>query len=69
MGYRQHLGKNLKKKKLLQVWARGKLCRSWSAPQGSLLANSRLGMDIVLAHPPGYHMDLEVQKIVEQNCK
>lgn len=69
MGYRKHLGKNLKGKKLLQVWGQGALCRSWCSVQESLLINSRLGMDVVLAYPEGYDLDPEVIEQVKKNCR
>lgn len=69
MGYRKHLGKNLKGKKLLQVWGQGALCRSWCSVQESLLINSRLGMDIVLAYPEGYDLDPEVIENTKKNCE
>ncbi len=69
MGYRQHLGKDLRGKKLLQVWGQGALCRSWCSVQESLLINSRFGMDIVLAYPEGYDLDPEVIEMVKKNCE
>ncbi|MFW9800065.1 MAG: ornithine carbamoyltransferase [Candidatus Thorarchaeota archaeon] len=68
MGYRMHGGKNLKGKKLLQVWGKGALVRSWSSVQESILVNSRLGMDVTLAHPEGYDLDPEVIKLCEENA-
>lgn len=68
MGYRKHLGKKLKGKKLLQVWGQGALCRSWCSVQESLLINSRLGMDVVLAHPEGYELDPWVIEMTKKNC-
>ena len=69
MGYRKHLGKNLKGKKLLQVWGQGALCRSWCSVQESLLINSRLGMDVTLAYPEGYDLDPEVIEMTKKNCE
>ncbi|MFP4498745.1 MAG: ornithine carbamoyltransferase [Vulcanimicrobiota bacterium] len=69
MGYRKHAGKNLKGKKLLQVWGHGALCRSWCSVQESLLINSRLGMDVVLAYPKGYDLDPEVIEMTKKNCE
>jgi N-acetylornithine carbamoyltransferase len=69
MGYRKHVGENLKGKKLLQVWGHGALCRSWCSVQESILINSRMGMDVVLAYPEGYDLDPEVIEMTKQNCK
>ncbi|MCK5264755.1 MAG: ornithine carbamoyltransferase, partial [Candidatus Thorarchaeota archaeon] len=69
MGYRQHAGKNLKGKKIVQVWGKGALVRSWCSIQESILINSRLGMDVTLAYPPGYDLDPEVIKSCEANAE
>jgi N-acetylornithine carbamoyltransferase len=68
MGYRKHLGKNLKGKKILQVWGQGALCRSWCSVQESLLLTSRLGMDVTLAYPEGYDLDPQVIEDTKKNC-
>ena len=69
MGYRKHIGKNLKGKKLLQVWGHGALCRSWCSVQESLLINSRFGMDVTLAYPEGYDLDPKVIEMTKKNCE
>lgn len=68
MGYRKHIGKNLKGRKLLQVWGHGALCRSWCSVQESILISSRYGMDVTLAYPEGYDLDPEVIEKVKENC-
>ncbi|MFQ5833351.1 MAG: ornithine carbamoyltransferase [Candidatus Thorarchaeota archaeon] len=68
MGYRMHGGKDLKGKKFLQVWGKGALVRSWCSVQESILINTRLGMDVTLAHPKGYDLDPEVIKWCEENA-
>jgi len=68
MGLRKHLGKNLKGKKLLQVWGQGALARSWCSVQESILICSRLGMDVTLAYPEGYDLDPAVVEQVKKNC-
>jgi N-acetylornithine carbamoyltransferase len=69
MGMRKHLGKNLKKKKLLMVWGHGALARSWCSIQENLLISSRYGMDVTLAYPEGYDLDPEVIELTKQNCQ
>jgi ornithine carbamoyltransferase len=69
MGLRKHLGKELKGKKLLQVWGHGALARSWCSVQESILINSRFGMDITLAYPEGYDLDPMVIEEVKKNCE
>ncbi|MCF2136510.1 MAG: ornithine carbamoyltransferase [Candidatus Thorarchaeota archaeon] len=68
MGMRMHAGKDLKGKKLLQVWGKGGLVRSWSSVQESILINTRLGMDVTLAYPEGYDLDPEVIQWAEDNA-
>lgn len=69
LGYRMHLGQNLKGKKLLQVWGHGALARSWCSVQESILINSKFGMDVTLAYPEGYDLDPEVISQVKANCE
>lgn len=60
---------HLKGKKLLVTWAHGSLARSWNSPQGSLLLASRFGMDITIARPDGYDMDLTMYDKIKANCQ
>ncbi|MCX6356858.1 MAG: ornithine carbamoyltransferase [Candidatus Aureabacteria bacterium] len=69
MGLRRHLGKNLKGKKLLQVWGHGALSRSWCSVQESILICSRFGMDVTVAYPEGYDLDPAVIEQVRKNCR
>lgn len=69
MGLRKHLGKNLKGRKLLQVWGHGALARSWCSVQESLLINSRFGMDVTLAYPGGFDLDPKVIEATKKNCE
>jgi len=68
MGLRKHLGKNLKGKTILQVWGHGALARSWCSVQESLLLESNLGMNVVLAYPEGFDLDPEVIATTKKNC-
>ncbi|NWF96460.1 MAG: ornithine carbamoyltransferase [Candidatus Thorarchaeota archaeon] len=68
MGMRMHAGKNLKGKKLLQVWAKGGLVRSWSSVQESILINTHLGTDVTLCYPEGYDLDPQVIQWCEDNA-
>lgn len=69
MGMRKHIGKDLKGKKLLQVWGHGALGRSWCSVQESILISSRFGMDVTLAYPEGYDIDPEVIERTKKNCE
>jgi len=68
MGLREHLGQDLKRKRLLMMWGHGALARSWCSVQENVLICSRFGMDVTLAHPEGYDLDPKVIAAVEQNC-
>lgn len=69
MALRAHLGDNFKDKKLLQIWARGALVRSWCSVQESILLNTRLGMDVTLAYPEGYDLDPKIIETCRKNAK
>ncbi|MCL4458481.1 MAG: ornithine carbamoyltransferase [Chloroflexi bacterium] len=66
MGAREHLG-DVRGKKLLMVWGKGALVRSWCSVQESLLINTRLGMNVTLAYPEGYDLDPQVMEACRQN--
>lgn len=68
MGWREHLGENLKGKNLLVTWGHGALARSWCSVQEALLIGSRFGMDVTLAYPEGYDLDPQVIEWTKQNC-
>jgi ornithine carbamoyltransferase len=69
LGLREHLGQDLKGKRLLMMWGHGALARSWCSVQENLLICSRLGMNVTLAHPEGYDLDLAVIAKVKENCQ
>lgn len=67
-GLRNTLGPALKGKRILVSWAPSVLARSRSSTQAVLLAASRAGMEVTLAHPEGYELDGEVFSQIEKNC-
>ncbi len=67
MGWREWLG-DVRGKKLLVTWGHGALARSWCSVQEALLIGSRLGMDVTLAHPPGFDLDPQVVAWTKENC-
>ncbi len=69
MGIREHLGPDLKGKKILVTWAHGALARSLCSVQEALLICSRYGMDVTVAHPEGYDLDEEVLSWTKANCE
>jgi ornithine carbamoyltransferase len=58
----------LQGRKLLLTWGSGALARSWCSVQAALLIASRFGMNVTLAHPPGYELDAEVIGWTKENC-
>ena len=61
---------NLKGKKLAMTWAYSpSYGKPLSVPQGIIGLMTRFGMDVVLAHPEGYEVFEDVEKIAEENAK
>jgi len=56
-------------KKFLLTWAYHPKALPTAVPNSALLAVSRSGVDITLAHPPGYELDPDVMTRVRANCK
>lgn len=61
--------KKPRKKKFLLTWAYHPKPLPTAVPNSALLAASRAGMDIVLAHPRGYELDPDVMARVRANVK
>ena len=67
-----HFGgvENLKGKKLAMTWAYSpSYGKPLSVPQGVIGLMTRFGMDVVLAHPEGYGVMGEVERVAEQNAR
>lgn len=61
---------NLKGKKVAMTWAYSpSYGKPLSVPQGVIGLFTRFGMDVVLAHPEGYNVMEDVEKIAEENAK
>ena len=61
---------NLKGKKIAMTWAYSpSYGKPLSVPQGVIGLMTRFGMDVVLAHPEGYEVMEDVEKIAEENAK
>lgn len=59
----------LKGKKIAMTWAYSpSYGKPLSVPQGVIGLMTRFGMDVVLAHPEGYGMMPEVEKVAERNA-
>jgi knotted carbamoyltransferase YgeW len=60
---------NLKGKKLAMTWAYSpSYGKPLSVPQGVIGLLTRLGMDVVLAHPEGYEVMPEVEEVAKKNA-
>ncbi|MFW5675682.1 MAG: knotted carbamoyltransferase YgeW [Acetivibrio ethanolgignens] len=57
---------NLKGKKIAMTWAYGK---PLSVPQGIVGLMTRMGMDVVLAHPEGYEIMSDVEEVAKKNAE
>ena len=55
-------------KKFVFSWAYSKHARSWCSAQAAILAATRFGMDVTLAHPEGFDLDPEIINSCEQNA-
>lgn len=55
-------------KKFLFSWAYSRHSRSWCSVQSAILTATRFGMDVTLAHPPGFELDPEIMEWCNQNA-
>ena len=61
---------NLKGKKIAMTWAYSpSYGKPLSVPQGIVGLMTRMGMDVVLAHPEGYEIMSEVEEVAKENAK
>lgn len=57
------------RKKVLLTWAWHPKPLPMAVPNSFALAAAQMGHDLVIAHPPGYELDDELMKTVEQQAK
>lgn len=61
---------NLKGKKIAMTWAYSpSYGKPLSVPQGVIGLMTRLGMEVVLAHPEGYEVMPEVEEVAKKNAQ
>lgn len=61
---------NCKGKKIAMTWAYSpSYGKPLSVPQGIIGLMTRLGMDVVLAHPEGYEVMADVEEVAQKNAK
>jgi len=68
----EHFGgvENLRGKKLVMSWAYSpSYGKPLSVPQGVVALMTRFGMEVVLAHPPGYEIMPEVEEVARRNAE
>jgi ornithine carbamoyltransferase len=68
MTVQEHLGK-VKNKKYVIMWGYSKSFRGRCSIQEEALIMSRFGMDVVLAHPPGFEIDPKIVEQAESNAR
>ena len=70
MTLREHRGENLRGLKVAMTWAYApSYARPLSVPQGVATLFPRFGMDVVLAHPPGFDLMPEVLEKAQAAAK
>ena len=70
MTLREHRGENLRGLKVAMTWAYApSYARPLSVPQGVAMLFPRFGMDVVLAHPPGFDLMPEVMEKAQAAAK
>ena len=70
MTLREHRGDNLRGLKVAMTWAYApSYARPLSVPQGVATLFPRFGMDVVLAHPPGFELMPEVMEKAQAAAK
>jgi ornithine carbamoyltransferase len=70
MTLREHRGENLRGLKVAMTWAYApSYARPLSVPQGVATLFPRFGMDVVLAHPPGFELMPEVMEKAQAAAK
>ncbi|MEM3488345.1 MAG: ornithine carbamoyltransferase [Nitrososphaerota archaeon] len=67
MTVREKLG-DIKRKKYVIMWGYASKLRGLCSIQEEALIMTRFGMDVVVAHPPGFNIDPEIAKIAKENA-
>lgn len=67
MVMKENLG-DIKRKKIVIMWAHTPILRSWSSVLADGLISARYGMDVTFAYPDGYDMDPTVMSHIQEDC-
>lgn len=62
------LGK-LEGKKYVLMWAYAPVPRGYCSMNSEMLLGTRLGMDVIVVHPPGFELPEKIVKMAEENAK
>ncbi|MBU0585880.1 N-acetylornithine carbamoyltransferase [Candidatus Micrarchaeota archaeon] len=69
MTMKEKLGHDLKKKKFVLAWAYHPKALPMAVPNSAALISSMFGMNVTIAHPPGFELDSEIMSAVKKNCE
>ncbi len=70
MTIREHFGQNVRGKKIAVTWGFApSYAKPLSVPQGLISLMPRMGLDVVLAHPPGYDLMPDVVAQAKESAK
>jgi ornithine carbamoyltransferase len=66
---REKFSHKLSGRKYVIMWAYSDKVRSWGSVQDEMLLATRYGMDVVLAHPPGFNLDDRLVELAKKNAE
>ncbi len=66
---REKFSNRLSGRKYVIMWAYSDKIRSWGSVQDEMLLATRYGMDVVLAHPPGFDLDDRLVELAKENAE
>jgi N-acetylornithine carbamoyltransferase len=70
MTIREKFGRDLRGRKIAVSWAYApSYAKPMSVPQGLITLMTRFGLDVVLAHPPEFHLMEEPVKLAQENAR
>ncbi len=66
--FRERFGK-IQGKKYVVMWAYSPEIRGWCSVQEDIILFTRFGVDVVVAHPPGFDLDPKLMEIAKKNAE
>ncbi len=61
--------RDLKRKRIVVMWAYSPLLRNLVSPQQDALISATYGMDVTVAYPEGYDLDPSVMALTQKECE